>query len=208
MSSRAIEGTANLEAAIEAVASGAIVAYPTETYYALGADPRNAAALEAVSRLKGRDSADKPLLLLVDSLEAVGDWVDEVPAEFAQLAEHFWPGPLTLVLPAAPALPPALTGGGGGVALRWTSHPVARRFIRECGGALTGTSANRTGQPPADTAQQVRETFGDDIAGLVDGGRTPGGAPSTVLDLTGEGAAVLRSGAVADEAIGQVVRLL
>jgi len=212
MSSRTINESADLDnaiaAAAAAVASGGVVAYPTETYYALGADPSNIAALEAVSSLKGRDSADKPFLLLIDSLQEVRAWVSKLPAEFAPLAERFWPGPLTLVLPASPDIPRALTGGRGGVALRWTSHPVARRLIRACGGALTGTSANPTGEAPADTAQQALESCGAGIARLVDGGRTPGGPPSTVLDLTGKRASVLRSGAVSTEAIGQIVRLL
>jgi L-threonylcarbamoyladenylate synthase len=200
-------GTA-VRVAARAVAAGGVVVYPTETYYALGVDPCRVDALEAVSRLKGRASADKPLLLLIDSLEVVSGWTARVPEAFAPLVARFWPGPLTLVLPAVSGAPNSITGGGRGVALRWTPHPLARELIASCGGALTGTSANRTGEAPADNVAMAVEAFGDDIAAVVDGGRTAGGEPSTVLDLTGPRPSVLRAGAVPVAEIAEVVGLL
>lgn len=197
-----------IEAAADAIGRGEVVAYPTETYYALGADPRKPHALDEVLRLKGRDARDGPLLVLVSARTMVADFVSVAPPAFEPLAERFWPGPLTLVLPAAPALPDAITGRTGGVALRLTSHPVARALIDCCGVALTGTSANRSGQPPASNVARVREAFGADLPHILDGGETPGGLPSTLLDLTGERPAVLRPGAVPEAEIDAVVRLL
>jgi len=196
---------AELERAAAAVAAGGVVGYPTETYYALGADPRQAAALDQVLRLKGREAAGKPLLLLIAELFEVREWAPAPPPAFAPLAARFWPGPLTLILAAAPGVPAPLLGPRGGVALRLTSHPLARRLIAACGGALTGTSANRGGRPPARRAGEVRRVFGAALAALVDGGETPGGPPSTLLDLTVSPPAVRRAGAIPESAIAAVL---
>ncbi len=189
-----------------AIAGGGVVAYPTETFYALGADPGQSRALDRLLRLKGR-AADKPLLLLIASLDDLGDWVREFPPAFDRLVAHFWPGAMTMVLPARAGLPSALIGSGG-IAVRLTSHPVARGLIRACGTALPGTSANRTGEPPCADADAVRAAFGDQLTVVVDGGPTAAVEPSTLLDLTGEKPRILRSGAIDDAAIHRVVRLV
>jgi len=198
----------DVEAAATAVLRGGVVAFPTETFYGLGADPTTEAALEKLVRLKGRDAKDKPLLLLAASLDDVAPWVETFPPDFDRLVAHFWPGPLTLVLPAAAAIAPALVGPEGGVAVRMTSHPLARRLITACGRALTGTSANRSGQPPAHNAKMARDAFGDELAALLDGGETPGGQPSTLLRLSVEGAHLVRPGAVPEAALRDLVQLL
>jgi L-threonylcarbamoyladenylate synthase len=203
--SRGKGDAAEIARAAAAVAAGGVIAYPTETYYALGADPHQAAALEEVLRLKGRDAEGKPLLLLIADLSAVEEWAAPPPPAFTRLAASFWPGPLTLILPAAPTAPAPIVGPGGGVALRLTSHPLARRLIVACGGALTGTSANRGGRPPARRAAEVRCAFGDALAAVVDGGETPGGPPSTLLDLTVSPPVVARAGAVPASAIATVL---
>lgn len=198
----------DIAAAAAAVQRGEVVAFPTETFYGLGADPRQPAALLEVLRLKGRTDAAKPLLLLAASLDQVAPWVGTFPPGFDRLAAHFWPGALTLVLPAAPGVPPPLIGAGGGVAVRLTSQPLAQRLILACGTAITGTSANRTERPAAQSAAEVRAFFGEALAAVVDGGTTAGGEPSTLLQLDSAGARVLRAGAVDVAALRGVVRLL
>jgi L-threonylcarbamoyladenylate synthase len=197
-----------IDAAVVALAAGSVVAFPTETFYGLGADPRSPSALRRVLRIKGRGEGDKPLLLLVSSIDQLAPWVGDLPRDFDRLAARFWPGPLTLVLPAAPALPPSLVGPGGGVAMRITSHPLARRLIDAWGGALTGTSANRSGAPPAADAVAVGTALGPLLGAIVDGGSTPGGQPSSLLDLCGPTPRLLREGAVTAAALRRVVRLV
>lgn len=185
-----------------------MAAFPTETYYGLGADPRRPGGLQRVLQLKGRSAADKPLLLLAASLDQLAPWVRNFPPDFDRLTAHFWPGPLTLVLPAATGIPDELVGSGGGVAVRVSSHPLARRLILACGTAITGTSANRAGMPPCADAAAVRAAFGDEIAVVVDGGPARGGQPSTLLDLCGPEPRVLRSGAIREAALRKIVRLV
>jgi len=191
-----------------AVLAGAVVAYPTETFYALGADPRQAQAVDRIVEMKGRDPG-KPLLLIVDSMAMLREWVASVPPSLALVAEHFWPGPLTVVMRARAGLHEALVGAEGTVAVRHSPHPAARALIGRCAVALTGTSANRAGDSPPRTATQVRDTFSPhEVGEILDGGETAGGSPSTLLDLTVEPCRVLRSGAVSDEQITEVLRLL
>jgi len=197
----------DIATAAAAVRRGGVVAFPTETFYGLGADPHQPAALLEVLRLKGR-AAVNPLLLLVASLDQLTPWVGAIPPGFDRLAAHFWPGPLTLVLPAAPGVPEPLIGRGGGVAIRLTSQPLAQRLIRACGTAITGTSANPTGGQAARSAAQVRAFFGSELAAVLDGGTTAGGEPSTLLQLDNDGARLLRAGAIAEVALRGVVRLV
>lgn len=187
----------------EVVAAGGVVAYPTETYYGLGADPHQPRALAAVLELKGRPMA-QPLLLVLSDAGQLKPWVSHVPGPLEALARRFWPGPLTVVLPAAAGLPEALTGGRGTVALRVSSHPVARALVRSCGTPLTGTSANRTGAPAARTAAAVEASFGGDVS-ILDGGTTPGGPASTLLDLSVTPHRILRPGPVTAAAIEAVI---
>lgn len=198
---------ADIAAAAAAVRRGGVVGFPTETFYGLGADPRQDAALREVLRLKGR-AATMPLLLLAASLDQVAPWVGAIPPGFDRLVAHFWPGALTLVLPAAPGVPEPLIGRGGGVAIRLTSQPLARRLILACGTAITGTSANPTGRPAAQSAAQVRAFFGPELAAVLDGGTTAGGEPSTLLQLDSDGARLLRAGVVDEVALRGVVRLV
>ena len=194
--------------AAEVVKDGGVVAYPTETFYALGADPAQPKAIESVLNAKGRSDTNKPLLLLIATLNDLPNWISRFPSSFDQLVAHFWPGPLTLVLPARAGLPDALVGPGSGIAVRLTSHPIALALIRACATALTGTSANRTDAPPCHDADSVRNTLGNDLDAIVDGGITVGGKPSTILDLVNDRPKILRHGAIEDKALARVVRLV
>ena len=200
--------TDDIAVAAAAVRGGGVVGFPTETFYGLGADPHQPAALREVLRLKGRADATKPLLLLATSVDEIAPWVASFPPAFDRLAAHFWPGALTLVLPAAPGVPGPLLGADGGVGVRLTSHPLARRLIEASGTAITGTSANPSGQQAPQSAAQVRAFFGKDLAIVVDGGATPGGQPSTLLQLDGDVARLLRAGAVDVATLRDVVMLV
>jgi len=202
------QSLAELTNAAEVVKAGGVVSYPTETFYALGADPAQPEAIERVLRTKGRKDSNKPLLLLIATLDDLPNWVSKFPSSFDELVAHFWPGPLTLVLPAQAGLPDPLIGPGSGIAVRLTSHPTARALIRASGTALTGTSANRAGFPPCRDAGAVRATLGNDLDAVVDGGPTVGAKPSTVLDLVDDCPRILRHGAIEARALARVIRLV
>lgn len=197
---------AGVLAAAEVLAGGGLVAFPTETFYGLGADPWNERALEALYRVKGRPEHMPILLLLAD--EAQASTVAGPPrADFAVLAHRFWPGPLTLVVEARPELPARLTSGTGTIGVRLPSAAIPRALARSFGRPVTGTSANRTGDPPARLAREVALSLRSAPGGvdlldlLVDGGPAPGGQPSTVVDLTGPAPRLVRAGAVPFEEI-------
>ncbi|MGI8843058.1 MAG: L-threonylcarbamoyladenylate synthase [Gemmatimonadaceae bacterium] len=180
--------------------SGRVLAYPTETVYGFG----GAVDQESVERLvslKGRPPG-KPFLLLVASSEMLGRFDLHLQGYAAQLAARHWPGPLTLVLPGGEGrIPPRLRGPEGGVAVRWTSHPGIARLLQAYGDPITSTSANRPGSPPATSALEVIEQWGDATARrqlmVLDGGRLSDSPPSTVVDCTGSRPRVIRPGAIA-----------
>ena len=179
----------------EALLGGAVAAYPTETFYALGAAAFSKRGVERIYRLKGRD-ASKPLSVIASDLDMVAEIVAPLPAAFAALAAEFWPGPLTLVLPAAAALPDFLVGPGRTIAVRIPPLAWLRALVAELAEPLTATSANLAGEKeladPADVAALVTGK----IEWLLAGGRTPGGLPSTIVDITGESPRILREGAI------------
>ena len=187
---------ATLEAAAHILRTGGLVAFPTETFYGLGAHALDEAAVGRVFQAKGRP-ADKPLLVLVDSIAMVARVAGSVPAHARRLMGRYWPGPLTLVLPAHRTLPVALTAGTGTIGVRLSSHPVARALVTALGAPITAPSANPHGAPSPRTAEAVMTGLGARIDLVLDGGPTPGGPPSTLLDLTRTPAVVLRTGAVA-----------
>jgi len=185
---------AALAAAAAALRGGGVVAFPTETFYGLGAAARIPAAVRRVRELKARP-AGQPLLLLVDSI-AMAEAVAEVTGEARGLMARHWPGALTLVLRARPGVPVEVTAGTGTVGVRLSPHPVARGLVAALGEPVTAPSANPSGSPPPASAAAVLDYFGDSVDVVVDGGATPGGEPSTVLDLTQTPPRVLRQGAV------------
>ncbi len=178
---------------------GGVIAYPTETFYGLGALASDGAAVARLVRAKGRPDG-KPLPLLGADLAQL-----EAVAEFSPLARllaaAFWPGPLTLVLPARPGLHPAITGGSGTVGVRVTSGVVASALAVAAGGALVSTSANPSGQPPPTTATGLDGALRARLDLVLDGGATPGGRPSTVVAIEEGRLTLLRPGAVAVEAV-------
>lgn len=180
--------------AADLIRAGQVVAIPTDTVYGLAADPFQPAAVERLFRLKGRPE-NKPILLLVESRRQAEMLAARLPEAFERLAARFWPGPVTMILPAAPYVPDRITAGSGTVALRMPGSLLTRRLIAAARVPLTGTSANRSGRPAARSARQVEEQFRGAGLCLLDGGPSPGEAPSTILDLTGE-PRIVREGAV------------
>jgi L-threonylcarbamoyladenylate synthase len=181
--------------AIAALRAGEVVVYPTETFYGIGADALAPAALELIFAIKGRDAA-KTLALIAHDSAAAFAVAREVPPSARKLARVFWPGPLTLVMPARDGLPAALIGPEGGVGVRVSSHPVARALAQRLGRAITATSANRSGAAPARTIADARASLGEAIKVFVEGGTLTGGAPSTIVQCDGTGWRLLRVGAI------------
>ena len=182
------------EPAAELLRSGATVAYPTETVYGLAADARNEQAIDRLRHLKGRDP-DAGLSVLIDAVERLEDWVPRVPQVARRLAERYWPGPLTLVIPvASDRLADVSTAYG--VGFRCSSHPVASALARSTGFPLIATSCNRSGAAPCVTAAEVEAGFGAALPVVV-GAPAGGGLPSTVVAVSAEGELeLLRSGAL------------
>ncbi len=193
-----------IEAAAEVLRAGGVVALPTETFYGLAVDSSQGRAVAQLNRLKVKDD-DSPVLLLAPDMAQVERVITALPTSFALLARAFWPGPLTLVLPAAPGLSSQVTGGRETVAVRVPGIALPRMLAEVLGNPVTGVSANLHGRRPPRTAGEVAESFPEGIDLLLDGGPTPGGGPSTLVDLTGPKPRVLRPGIVRETALRNLV---
>jgi L-threonylcarbamoyladenylate synthase len=176
--------------------AGGLVAFPTETVYGLGADGLNPEAVARIYAAKGRP-ATNPVILHVDGIASAKVLVSRWPAEAQALAERFWPGPLTLVLPASGAVPSIVRAGGPSVALRCPAHPVAQALIRAAGRPLAAPSANRSQHLSPTQAGHVASSLGQALDLILDGGPTEAGLESTILDLTGPRPRILRPGPIA-----------
>ena len=179
----------------EVIRAGGIIAFPTDTFYGLGADPRNREAVRRLFRIKGRP-ADQPILILLPDADAAAEWAARVGPDAARLMERFWPGPLTILFPANAEVLQELTAGSGKIGLRVPGSAVTRSLLRAVGTALTGTSANRSGKPSPRTADEVIDGLGDTVDLVVDGGEAEATLPSTVVDVSGPEPVIIREGAV------------
>ncbi|TKB82033.1 MAG: threonylcarbamoyl-AMP synthase [Nitrospira sp.] len=184
------------------VRRGGVIAMPTESFYAFGADPWNGTAVERVCALKGRPTG-KPILVLLADGHQVAGFARHVPPAARALMDHFWPGPLTIVLPAVSGLPALLTAGTDTIGLRWSACRDLRSIL-DATGPLTGTSANRSGDAPACAPEEVTRAYGAHLDLLLDAGPTAGGPPSTLVDLTGR-PRLLREGAVSAERLRETL---
>ncbi|MFN2530998.1 MAG: L-threonylcarbamoyladenylate synthase [Pyrinomonadaceae bacterium] len=189
------------------VSHGGLIAFRTDTFYGLGADPRNCNAVSRVADLKGRGDS-KPILLLISDAQKVLDYFAEESPLFVSVSERHWPGPLTLVGPARAGLPRELTGDTNTIGLRLPNGNDLRGLIRLCGGALTATSANRAGEAPARTAAEVAGYFPMGLDLILDGGEVEAAAPSTVLELTEGSPRLIREGAVSRDEILETLRCI
>ncbi len=188
--------TSALDHAVEALRRGELIVYPTETLYALGADAASPVALERLFAAKARE-AGKPVALIAADAAMAFAIARDIPAAARRLAKVFWPGPLTLVMPAEAGLPAPLLGPGGGVGIRVSSHPIARALARRLGRPITATSANVAGQPPPTTLAQARAAFGRKVKVYLEGGVLSASPPSTVVAFDRrQRLKVLRAGAI------------
>ncbi len=184
-----------IDKAVAILKSGGVVAFPTETFYGLGADARNETAIEKIFGIKGRDFKN-PILVVIGDPAHIGLFADEIPAQAQTLMRQFWPGPVTILFRASAAVSPKLTAGSGKIGIRLTSHPIARELSRKLGGPLTATSANLSGAPECSSAADVLSQLAGRIDGVVDGGLTPGGKGSTIVDATVSPVKFLREGVI------------
>ena len=183
-----------LEAA-QAVLRGGVIAFPTDTLYGLGCSLFDVSAVEMVARLKRRDPSLAVISLIPEPRQVYGLAV-EVSAVAERLIERHWPGPLSLIFHAAPIVPQRVRGAGGTVALRCPRHTLCQKLLDRIGGPVVASSANLSGQPPAETAEQVVRVFGNQLDLVIDGGPLRGGQPSTLVDVSAERARLLRRGAL------------
>jgi len=193
-----------LATAVQALRDGEPVAFPTETVYGLGAHAGYPAALRRVFELKGRPTTH-PLIVHIDNARYLTRWAREVPEAAARLAERFWPGPLTLVLPRAENVHRLITGGQDTVAVRVPAHPMAQQLLTAFGGGIAAPSANRYGRISPTRAEHVREEFGAEVRVVLDGGDCKFGLESTIVACLDGQVQLLRPGSVTLSQLEQVV---
>ena len=195
-----------IDQAVSLLKNGGVVAYPTETLYALGASASNPKAIQRVIEIKNRPM-DKGLPLVIFSINDLEFLSKDIPSIAYSLAKNFWPGPLTLVISARPEIPDLITGGRKSVAVRVPNHPIPLAILKKLSEPIIATSANVTGKNPCLTANEVRKMIGNRVDLTISGLTSSGGLPSTILDLTLNPPKILRKGAVEqtviEECLGQ-----
>jgi L-threonylcarbamoyladenylate synthase len=196
---------ASLQSAGLVVRRGGLIAFPTETFYGLGASPFDARAVQRIFDLKGRAQRTGPILVLIRCRAELESLVAEITPAAERLMQGCWPGPLTLVFQAAAAVPGVLTAGTGTIGIRLSAHADLQRVLEAAGGPLTGTSANRSGLAPATTASAVEAALGADVDMILDAGPTAGGLPTTVVDTTVCPPRLIREGRVPRAAVLSVL---
>lgn len=194
----------SLSQAAEIIARGGVIAFRTDTFYGLGADPSNRRAVQAIKRLKGRED-NKPILIVISDLDQVSRFITKLSRPFEILSKRFWPGPLTLIGRINPEVPDEITAGTKTVGVRLPNDDKVRSLVRACGGALTATSANPSHAAPARDAPAVQNYFGDAIDLIVDGGEATSDQPSTVVDVTGDDPELIREGVIRWTQIQQAI---
>lgn len=189
------EMTLDVKQAAAILRRGGLVAFPTETVYGLGADAENPDAVARIFAAKGRP-ANHPVIVHIGHTDLLERWAADIPPSALRLAQHFWPGPLTLILKRSAHVSDAVTGGQDTVGLRMPDHPVALALLAAFGGGVAAPSANRYGRISPTTAQHVRDELGDAVDCILDGGSCRVGIESTILDLSGAHLQMLRPGAI------------
>ncbi|MDD5344356.1 MAG: L-threonylcarbamoyladenylate synthase [Smithella sp.] len=193
-----------LSRAAEILAGGGIIAYPTETFYGLGADATNEKAIEKIFAVKGRDLKN-PISLIIGKPDDIYPLVKNVPETAKILMAAFWPGALTIVFQASDKISPLLTAGSGKIGLRISSHPIALKIVQKLKKPLTATSANLSGTPECSLASEVIKQIGDKIDAILDWGETQGGKASTIIDVTCDPPVILREGTISRKIIEECI---
>lgn len=193
-----------LQLAGEIIRQGGLVAFPTETVYGLGGDALNPESSKKIYAAKGRPS-DNPLIIHIADMEHLERITKDIPQSAYQLADAFWPGPLTMILPKSEEVPYQTTGGLDTVAVRMPSHPAAMEFIKAAGGYVAAPSANLSGKPSPTTAKYVMQDMDGRIDMIIDGDGVDIGLESTIVDLTGDKPMILRPGFITQEMLDKVL---
>ena len=193
------------EAVAQVISGGGLIAFRTDTFYGLGANPFDHVAVDRIKTLKDREGS-KPILVLVSDEQQVDRFIAERSTVFVAVTKRFWPGPLTVVSKAVNGLPESLTAGSGTIGVRLPRDGKLRGLLRACGGLLTATSANLAGKSPAVTAADVETYFSESIDLIVDGGQVAATRPSTVLDLQKPEPRLIREGAILREESNEFLR--
>ena len=192
--------------AAQILRAGGLVAFPTETVYGLGADASSEKAVARLYQVKRRPT-DHPVIVHFSSTDGAFKWAWEIPNSARALAKKFWPGPLTLILKRSALAKDFVTGGQDTVGLRVPSHPVAQALLKEFGGAVAAPSANRFGMVSPTTPAHVREDLGKDVDLVLEGGPSEVGIESTIVDLSGGKAVLLRPGAITRKQVEEIIRV-
>jgi L-threonylcarbamoyladenylate synthase len=187
-----------IEWAAERLVAGGVIALPTDTVYGVAASLAHEEALQRLFAIKRRPE-ERVLPVLISSTDALTRLAARVSDDVLLLLDRYWPGPLTVVIPAREGMPSLVTGPGDTVGVRLPNHPLAIEVIDKAGGAIACTSANRSGEPPARSADEVAESIGPELDLVLDGGLTPGGVPSTVIAIASDAVRILREGAIPAE---------
>jgi L-threonylcarbamoyladenylate synthase len=190
--------------AADFIKRGQVVGVPTDTFYGLGADPFNLAAVEEIYRVKGRPE-NRALPILVSSIEQAATLSRDLPDNFLKLAQKLWPGALTIVVQASNRLPLKVTANKGRVALRWPNSRVACAIIEQVGSPITGTSANISGYPSCSNAQELVQQLGERLPLILDSGDTGARVSSTIVNLDGEDWKIVRPGQITEDEIEKVL---
>ncbi len=193
-----------IEKAVETLRAGNLVVFPTETVYGLGANAANPAAVRKIFEVKGRP-ADHPVIVHLDDPRYLHRWVSDVPPAAERLANMFWPGPLTLILPKADNVNEIVTGGQDSIGIRIPSHPMAQQLLTAFGGGIAAPSANRYGHLSPTKPEHVRDELGDAVHVLLDGGDSPIGLESTIVSCLNNEVRLLRPGFITRSQVTQVV---
>lgn len=197
---------ADIGRAVSALAEGGVAIYPTETFYALGGDPNSESAVKRIFVLKGRNFS-KPLPLIASDRSAILRVASRWPEAADRLTEAFWPGPLSLLLPAAPCLSPLLHAHTGVLAVRISPHPVAASLAKRLGGLIISTSANLSGEPPCRSVDEIPSALRNGVDVIVSAGELAGLLPSTIVDMTQTPPLLVREGAISWDAVRRTLGL-
>ena len=190
----------SLAVAANTIAQGGIIAFRTDTFYGLGADPFNREAVRRIKQLKGR-GVNKPILIIISDYDQLHRFIDDVSPAFELLAKQFWPGALTLIGRANASVPEEITAGTKSVGVRLPDDDRMRSLVRSCGSALTATSANPSHAAPAKDAREVQDYFGAAIDLIIDNGEASSDLPSTVVDVSDAEPQLIREGVIPSESI-------
>ncbi len=195
----------DIKLALRQLQNGELVAFPTETVYGLGADARNEMAIRKVFTAKGRP-VDHPLIVHLANAQQMAEWAQGIPKAAFILAQHFWPGPLTMILHKQPAVSNLITGGQDTIALRVPNHPITLELLQRFGSGLVGPSANKYGFVSPTTAEHVATDLGDTVAAILDGGACTVGIESTIVNLLSDRVTIMRQGAITAAQLSQALQ--